>query len=69
MLVSHDKHLLDYGYPLHSAVRGGHKHVVGTCYVAQKGNLVEKFTPAPQNYKGRNEKSRIGQKATQGTPR
>lgn len=46
LLVSRDKRLLDYGYPLHNAVHGGHKHIV-EYLLAEKVDLVEKIRPPP----------------------
>lgn len=46
MLVNFEPKLLDYGYPLHRAVRGGHVSVV-EFLLQVRGDLVEKFTPEP----------------------
>ena len=46
MLVVFEPKLLDYGYPLHRAVRGGHVSVV-EFLLQVRGDLVEKFTPEP----------------------
>ena len=46
MLVDFDERLLDYGYPLHKAVREGRFEVV-EYLLKKKSDLVEKFTPEP----------------------
>ena len=46
MLVDFEPKLLNYGYPLHKAVRGGHVGVV-EFLLHVRGDLVEKFTPEP----------------------
>ncbi len=46
MLVDFDKGLLDHGFPLHKAVRGGHAEVV-QWLLDERFDLAEKFTPDP----------------------